>query len=134
MAADTKDPIRDIPSLRDMKYENQTEPGRPLDEFGRPLDELANTAVAASTADLNRYAAEGAKYQCISGHRGLHWDHHFKAVLCGNCGGKFADLQPLRDQVKQQDSRWDTDEYMRGMFNGLECALATLEGRDPCYR
>lgn len=45
-------------------------------------------------------------------------------------------LEPLRNQVMVQgyDGNWNYDEYMRGMYNGLECALATLEGRDPEYK
>jgi hypothetical protein len=45
-------------------------------------------------------------------------------------------LAPLRSQLKIQGStgNWDHDPYMHGMYNGLECALATLEKRDPKFR
>jgi hypothetical protein len=43
---------------------------------------------------------------------------------------------PLRDQLRVQGEHgnWNCNEYMLGMFNGLECALATLEHREPQYR
>ncbi len=43
---------------------------------------------------------------------------------------------PLRDQLRIQgsDGNWNYDAYMQGMYNGLECALATLEHREPQYR
>lgn len=45
-------------------------------------------------------------------------------------------LDPLRDQLRVQgeNGNWNCNEYMLGMFNGLECALATLERREPQYR
>jgi hypothetical protein len=45
-------------------------------------------------------------------------------------------LAPLRSQlrVQGQNGNWNYDPYMHGMYNGLECALATLEHRDPEYR
>ena len=45
-------------------------------------------------------------------------------------------LGPLRDQLRVQgeNGNWNCNEYMLGMFNGLECALATLEHREPQYR
>lgn len=44
--------------------------------------------------------------------------------------------EEIKAQLKIQgtDGNWDHDEYMFGMFNGLECALATIEGREPEYR
>lgn len=44
--------------------------------------------------------------------------------------------QQIRGQldVQGQDGNWNYDSYMHGMYNGLECALATLEGRAPKYR
>jgi len=46
------------------------------------------------------------------------------------------DLQAVRDQLEIQgrDGNWNYDQYMAGMYNGLECALATLEDREPEYR
>lgn len=45
-------------------------------------------------------------------------------------------LEPLRAQVRIQGEHgnWNCNDYMLGMFNGLECALATLEKREPEYR
>lgn len=45
-------------------------------------------------------------------------------------------LAPLRSQLKVQGSsgNWNYDPHMHGMYNGLECALATLEGREPKYK
>lgn len=50
--------------------------------------------------------------------------------------GSSAWLEPLRDQVRVQGEHgnWNCNDYMLGMFNGLECALATLEHREPQYR
>lgn len=45
-------------------------------------------------------------------------------------------LGAIKEQLKIQgsDGNWNYDPYMHGMFNGLECALATLEKREPEYR
>ena len=37
-------------------------------------------------------------------------------------------------QIQGENGNWNCDPYMHGMYNGLECAIATLEGRDPEYR
>jgi hypothetical protein len=44
-------------------------------------------------------------------------------------------LTALKEQVKVQcsDGNWDYDPYMHGMANGLICALATIEGKEPKY-
>ena len=43
-------------------------------------------------------------------------------------------VRNLRD-VQGQNGTWDMDEYMRGLYNGLELALSVLEGeRDPVFR
>ena len=46
------------------------------------------------------------------------------------------DLAAVREQIRVQGSNgnWNHDPYMLGMYNGLECAIATLEGRPPQYR
>lgn len=36
--------------------------------------------------------------------------------------------------VQGQDGNWNSDRYMRGMFNGMELALAIMEGRAPSYK
>ncbi len=45
-------------------------------------------------------------------------------------------LDPLRNQhrVQGEHGNWNCNDYMLGMFNGLECAIATLEHREPQYR
>jgi len=44
-------------------------------------------------------------------------------------------IQALREQVKIQRSNgnWNYDPYMHGMANGLICALATIEDKEPKY-
>ena len=44
-------------------------------------------------------------------------------------------IEKLREQVKTQclDGNWNYDAYMHGMANGLICALATLEDKEPEY-
>lgn len=39
----------------------------------------------------------------------------------------------LKD-VQGQDGNWNYDDYMCGMYNGMELILATLENRDPVYK
>jgi hypothetical protein len=45
-------------------------------------------------------------------------------------------LNDLKDLVKIQgrDGNWNYSEYMRGMFNGMELALAMAEKREPNLR
>ena len=47
-----------------------------------------------------------------------------------------AGLASVRKQLNMQgqNGNWNYDPYMQGMYNGLECALATLEGRKPEYK
>ena len=44
-------------------------------------------------------------------------------------------IQALREQVNLQcaDGNWNYNPYMHGIANGLICALATLEGKEPEY-
>src|SRR5690625_2848445 len=42
-------------------------------------------------------------------------------------------INDMRD-VQGQPGNWDDSEYMRGLYNGLELASATLEGREPVYK
>ena len=44
-----------------------------------------------------------------------------------------SDLNSLKD-VQGQKGCWDSDDYMRGLFNGLELASSTLEQREPKYK
>lgn len=36
--------------------------------------------------------------------------------------------------VQGNDGNWNHDEYMRGMFNGMELICAILEEREPQFR
>lgn len=40
--------------------------------------------------------------------------------------------KPLKDQQKLQ-SIMLSDDYMVGLYNGIECCIATLEEREPKY-
>jgi hypothetical protein len=71
---------------------------------------------------------------------------HF--VRCPDCEGtgkrpdpitptlesQTAKVRDLRD-IQGQDGNWNASGYMRGLYNGLEMALAILEGeREPQFR
>ena len=71
---------------------------------------------------------------------------HF--VRCPDCGGtgkrpdpitptlesQSAKVRDLRD-IQGQNGNWNVSGYMRGLYNGLEMALAILEGeREPQFR
>lgn len=45
-------------------------------------------------------------------------------------------VQSLRDQIAIQatDGNWDMDEYMRGMLNGMLCAMSNFDGVNPKYK
>jgi len=44
------------------------------------------------------------------------------------------EIRNLRD-IQGQKGTWNTDEYMRGLYNGLELALSVLEGdRVPVFK
>ena len=36
--------------------------------------------------------------------------------------------------LQKQPGTWDADDYNLGVYNGMECILATIEGREPEYR
>jgi hypothetical protein len=36
--------------------------------------------------------------------------------------------------IQGRDGNWNFDPYMHGLYNGLECALATIEDRPVAYR
>lgn len=46
------------------------------------------------------------------------------------------DIDKLRELVEIQgrDGTWNHDQYLLGMFNGMELMLAVIEGREPAYR
>ena len=37
-------------------------------------------------------------------------------------------------KVQNSNGNWDSNEYMRGLANGLELALSILEDREPVYK
>jgi hypothetical protein len=43
------------------------------------------------------------------------------------------ELDEVKKMLKTQGEcgNWNYDPYMHGMFNGLELAIATIEGREP---
>ncbi|MFP7275770.1 hypothetical protein SFC17_12650 [Bacillus paralicheniformis] len=45
-------------------------------------------------------------------------------------------LRAMREMVKIQgtDGNWDYDEYMCGMYNGMELMLSVIENREPVYK
>lgn len=45
-------------------------------------------------------------------------------------------LRAMREMVKIQgaDGNWNYDEYMRGMYNGMELMLPIIENREPVYK
>jgi len=87
-----------------------------------------------------------------------HWAERFVTRVCEHPGiptdegamlAWFAGcIEGTRDAVKTQMRReleklmevqgrpgnWDYSGYMRGLYNGLECARATVVGTEPSYR
>lgn len=45
-------------------------------------------------------------------------------------------IERLRDlvNVQGQSGNWNYDEYMHGMYNGMELMLATAEDREPIFK
>jgi hypothetical protein len=46
---------------------------------------------------------------------------------------KLENLKKLLE-IQGLDGNWNYSHYMRGMYNGMELAVAVLDGRDPIYR
>ena len=46
---------------------------------------------------------------------------------------KIEKIQQCHD-IQGQDGNWNYDEYMRGLYNGLELVLAILNDREPIYK
>lgn len=42
-------------------------------------------------------------------------------------------IRQFRD-IQGEKGTYDYDEYMRGMYNGLELAVATIENKEPVYK
>lgn len=45
-------------------------------------------------------------------------------------GHDLESVQQMID-IQKQPGNWDSNPYMMGLYNGLELALAALEGRNP---
>jgi hypothetical protein len=45
-------------------------------------------------------------------------------------------VEQLHDfvEIQGETGNWDYDEYMHGMYNGMELMLATIENREPNFR
>ena len=45
-------------------------------------------------------------------------------------------LRQLKDmvEVQGQDGNWNYDEYMMGMYNGMEFMMSMIENREPLYK
>jgi len=37
-------------------------------------------------------------------------------------------------EVQSNDGNWNYDDYMLGLYNGMEIMMATLESREPKFR
>ena len=48
----------------------------------------------------------------------------------------FANLTKVADVKNQQGQpgNWDYDDYMRGLYNGIELAQSIMEEREPVYK
>lgn len=45
-------------------------------------------------------------------------------------------IETMKEMMKIQgaDGNWNYDEYMHGMYNGMEFMLSIVEGREPVYK
>jgi hypothetical protein len=43
------------------------------------------------------------------------------------------ELKKLKN-IQGRTGNWDYNPYMHGLYNGIELALATVEGRDPEFK
>ncbi|XEC97041.1 hypothetical protein AB6A23_11150 [Paenibacillus tarimensis] len=57
----------------------------------------------------------------------------YKIISEADDASSIKNIRDLLD-VQGQDGNWNYDPYMLGMYNGLECASAVLENREPVYR
>lgn len=101
----------------------EQEPAQPQELKSQELTRDIADAVfdAARRAHAFKEAAEAAQTALIASD-----DQH----------GDPECVQQLRDLVAIQgeNGNWNSDDYSLGLFNGLELALATMEGREPAYR
>jgi hypothetical protein len=58
------------------------------------------------------------------------WTYYKGIFMDGN---ELKDLQELIG-IQGRKGNWDHDDYMCGMFNGMELALSIFEHREPIFR
>ena len=46
---------------------------------------------------------------------------------------KISELKNLLE-IQGQDGNWNADDYMQGMYNGMELVMAVIEDREPVFR
>jgi len=46
---------------------------------------------------------------------------------------QLRDLKNVHN-IQGYDGNWNNDQYMLGMFNGMELMLSIVEDREPAYR
>jgi hypothetical protein len=55
-------------------------------------------------------------------------------VKTSECLVKMEELMRSLVETQGRDGNWDYDQYMRGIFNGMELMLAIVEDRAPQFR
>ena len=133
---------------------SQAQPEQPADNFGglRAVTEKAAVAAHAQfahyrsvmeaqpeqpkqdsvhlTSDAVVCTAPGEGHGCVV---------HGLAHPCEDCAAELSRddvAQEIRKVLDAQGAHgnWNYDNYMHGLFNGLEMASAIAEGRDPAFR
>jgi hypothetical protein len=51
-----------------------------------------------------------------------------------SCPGETIEMIRTWRTIQGTQGNWDADDYMLGMFNGIEMCLAALENREPDFR
>jgi hypothetical protein len=55
-------------------------------------------------------------------------------IYIGKCNESLIrQMRSIKDQ-QGKPGNWDCDEYMRGMYNGMELLMSIYENRDPEYK
>ena len=84
--------------------------------------EQVQTAIDALKARL----AQPEPAECDGGQCGI-------GGYCKECPKPLVKLKEMLE-VQGRDGTWNYDHYFHGMYNGMECMLAVLEGREPVFR
>jgi hypothetical protein len=61
------------------------------------------------------------------------WFANFWAAVHDPMANRIENVRHQRE-IQSAHGNWNYSPYMHGMFNGLECALAALENREPQFR